>query len=306
MAILLVAALAGGCGGSEESDPADELFAYDQEQPLQPDVVPQPAIAGDDVKAVTYSGESERVPGLLAVPAGRRAAPCVVYMHGFGRTKEDALPLVAPLAELGAGVFAIDAPYHGARANTAKRDQIVRDPERLAAMLRQTVIDLRRGLDFLESRPECDPSRLGAIGFSMGALDGALLAGSDERVASTVLMSASTSWGTLFRWSGLISEDGRILDRPAYKKALRAIDPYRPERWVERIAPRPLLFINGTEDEVNPLPAARALQEAAGEGSTVFTYEGGHNPLDGPQTAAVGQEIADFLRRTLALGDTPG
>ena len=64
-------------------------------------------------------------------------------------------------------------------------------------MLRQTVVDVRRGLDLLSGRPECDPNRLGLIGFSFGALAGAMAAGSDTRVRSAALLSGGAGWATI-------------------------------------------------------------------------------------------------------------
>jgi hypothetical protein len=60
---------------------------------------------------------------LVAVPAAGtgtptapRAAPLVVFQHGLGRTKTDALAIVSALATAGFVTAAIDAPLHGDRA----------------------------------------------------------------------------------------------------------------------------------------------------------------------------------------------
>ena len=192
-----VAAPIAGCGGGGDEAGAG-LFDYDHQAPLDAQFAAQPTYAGDQVELGTYSGDHDRVPAFLAFPPGERSGPCVIYMHGLTRSKEDAAGLVGPLAGEDIGLLAIDAPYHGARSQgPAVLEHIVQDPPAMAAMVRQTTIDLRRGLDLLASRPECDPHRLGFIGFSFGALTGAMLAGSDTRVHSAVLLSGGADWATI-------------------------------------------------------------------------------------------------------------
>jgi dienelactone hydrolase len=49
---------------------------------------------------------------------------------------------------------------------------------------------MRRSIDFLVSKEEIDPSRLGYVGFSWGGSLGANFAAVERRVGSFVLMSA--------------------------------------------------------------------------------------------------------------------
>lgn len=62
---------------------------------------------------------TESVPFLLAVPAGAVPTggfPVVLFQHGIGRSKEDALAIADTLAAVGYATIAIDAPFHGGRA----------------------------------------------------------------------------------------------------------------------------------------------------------------------------------------------
>lgn len=294
-----VAAPIAGCGGGGGNAGAGQ-FNYDQGAPLDAQFAAQPAYAGDQVEVGTYTGDNDRVPAFLAFPPGERSGPCVIYMHGLGRSKEDAGNLVGPLAGLGIGLLAIDAPYHGARSQgTAALDRVLQQPPATAAMLRQTVIDLRRGLDLLAGRPECDPRRLGFIGFSFGALTGTMLAGSDTRVHSAVLLSGGAGWATVLSRAqpgfpaGEAPYDGGDLD---------ALDPYAVQDWVGRIAPRPVLIASGLHDEVFPRASEVAFRRAAGEGSVLFWWDGGHDPFAGPQGPAVLLRVLGFLRTTLVNG----
>jgi dienelactone hydrolase len=49
--------------------------------------------------------------------------------------------------------------------------------------------DLRRSIDYLESRPEIDPQKIAYAGFSFGALLGPILTATDDRVGACILQS---------------------------------------------------------------------------------------------------------------------
>jgi dienelactone hydrolase len=299
---LLAAVPIAGCGGGGSEHAGAGLFGYDQRAPLDPQFAAQPPYAGDHLEVGSYAGDHDRVPAFLAFPPGERSGPCVIYLHGLTRSKQDAAGLVGPLAGDGIGLLAIDEPHQGARSQgTVELEQILRQPPAVAAMLRQTVVDVRRGLDLLSSRPECDPRRLGLIGFSFGALTGAMVAGSDTRIRSAVLLSGGAGWATVLSRAQPDSPAG---EAPFNRSELSALDPYALQDWVGRIAPRPVLIGNGLQDEVLPLASRLAFRRAAGEGSELFWWDGGHDPFAGPQGPGVLQRILDFFRSTLVNGTT--
>ncbi len=254
-----------GCGGSADQSGAD-LFGYDQHAPLDPRFAAQPPYAGDQVELGSYAGDHGRVPAFLAFPPGERSGPCVIYLHGLTRSKEDAANLVGPLAGEGIGLSAIDEPYRGARSQGLPAlERVFQQPPAVASMLRQTVVDVRRGLDLLSGRPECDPNRLGLIGFSFGALTGAMAAGSDTRVRSAALLSGGAGWATILARAQ--SNDFSAGGAPYDRSELGALDPYALQDWVSRIAPRSVLIANGLHDEVFARPTQVAFREAAGRGA---------------------------------------
>jgi hypothetical protein len=53
----------------------------------------------------------------------------------------------------------------------------------------QAVVDLRRGIDLLISRPDVDPERLAYVGHSYGAQWGSILSAIDKRMKTSVLMA---------------------------------------------------------------------------------------------------------------------
>jgi dienelactone hydrolase len=297
IALLVVAAATAiaGCGGG--ADTGANAFGYNRRAPLDAQFAPQPPYAGDRIELGSYSGDRDRVPAFLAFPPGERAGPCVIYLHGLTRSKEDAAGLVGPLAEEGIGLLAIDEPYQGSRSQgTAALDSVLQRPPAVALMLRQTVVDALRGLDLLARRPECDSHRLGLIGFSFGALTGAMAAGSDARIRSTVLLSGGAGWATFLSRAQPNFPAG---EAPFDRDELGALDPFALQNWVGRIAPRSVLIANGIHDEVFPRPSQVAFRRAAGEGSVLFWWDGAHDPFSGPQGPAVLLRILGFLQTTL-------
>lgn len=307
--LIAVAALAGcGGGASAPRDPLERdartMFGYDSGRPLAARERRLPDAEGLSVTGVTYvGGEGQRVPAVLASPPGAQNQPCVVFMHGYLGSKEDAEPLARPMKRLGVSVFALDAAYQGARSSTEIR-RVIRDPVRLVALYRQTVVDMRRALDYLDTRQECDPERLGVVGLSFGGVAGLLTAAVDDRVRSTVAMSISGSFDGLLSSSDLLLSPAEAKDPAVVERARRTLAAIAPVRWAARVAPRPLLLVNGRADPLNPDDVVEPLVRAARRGSAAFVYEGGHNPFGGrSESRAVLERIERFERTTLLDAD---
>ena len=141
------------------------------------------------------------VPGLLAVPwEGDGPYPVVLLLHGLTADKthwlDDAFThggeVSRGLLSKGYAVLALDAQYHGDRA--IYNDFI--DPGemifqrkwgiRYSNMMIQTIVDYRRAIDYLESRPDIDAGRVGVLGYSMGGHMAFQLGALEPRVKAIV------------------------------------------------------------------------------------------------------------------------
>lgn len=250
--------------------------------------------------AFSYAADpANRVPGILiksATASGRR--PVVIYLHGTGGKKEDGIPFLTELAKAGFIAVAIDGRYHGARAKSAKRSADYQDA--ILAAFRgsgehpfffDTVGDVMRLVDYLETRDDVDPQRIGLIGISKGGIETYLTAAVDRRIAVAVPCIAvesfrwaaeNNSWqsriGTVQTAFDAAAKD-RGVERPGgefvhafYEKVAPGIDrEFDGPSMVPLIAPRPLLAINGEIDPRTPkggldlcLEATRAAYRAAG------------------------------------------
>jgi dienelactone hydrolase len=261
VAVALAAALvlpASGSGGSP--------FAYDASRPL--DLRVKGVVEKTPVRVLDVSYASPRggrIPGFLLEPPGGGRRPAVIYLHGDGGDRAELFPVAYALARRGAVTLAIDSPL----ARTP-RPQIPRGAAGLAATRRldeQTVIDLRRAVDVLRSRPDVDPARIGYVGFSAGARTGAVLAGAEHRISAVVLMSGGAT--PLSKYLAAAPKSLRAELR-------RQLGPVDPLRWIRQAAPSRLLLQDGRKDKVVPKSALLALAGAASRPKELRWYDAGH------------------------------
>ena len=71
------------------------------------------------------------------------------------------------------------------------------------------------------------------------------------------------------------------------------VSPLEPTKYVGRIAPRPVFFLNGTGDAAMPVACAQALHDAAGEPKTVTWLDLGH--VDIRSREFHGRVLEEFL-----------
>ena len=237
------------------------------------------------VRAFEYSSRGDRVPGrLLLPPAGEGPFPLVLLQHGARGAKDaDYMDVVAgPWARGGAAVASIDFPLHGERASAKARDMLLAglglegESTPAARTLvrefhRQAVLDLGRALDALDRMPDLDLRRCAYAGLSLGSIVGAAFLASDPRPRAAALALGGGGFG------------GTRID---------------PVGHVARFAPRPILFVNASQDETVPREASEALYAAAGHPKEILWFEGGHRTLPG----AAFKAMWGFLRRHLELG----
>jgi dienelactone hydrolase len=259
---------------------------------LTPEV--QDAPPSDGIVQVTFSYASDagnRVPGILlksASATGRR--PVVIALLGTGGTKESQLPFLTELAKAGFVAVAIDGRYHGARTKAGKGSA-----EYLDAILRafregkehpfffDTAWDVMRLIDYLETREDVDPKRIGIFGISKGGIEAYLAAAVDPRIAVVVpgigvqsfrwaidhdawqsrIGTVQSAFDAAAKESG-IEKPGAEFVRTFYARVAPGIDgQFDCPAMLPLISPRPLLVINGDSDARTPLPGVQACADAA-------------------------------------------
>jgi cephalosporin-C deacetylase-like acetyl esterase len=174
----------------QTSSPGDPgHFRYDSSVSLDVTQQSTKAQSGVTVEDITYRGANgDTVPAYLVVPQGTGKFAAVIWGHwlmpgrcqlqsrGISKRGNHARPKRSHLA---AHRLAAASSGYKSAANPV--------------LVTQQVIDLRRGLDLLLSRPDVDASRIAYVGHSWNAGNGAILDAVDKRFAAFVFMSGPQS-----------------------------------------------------------------------------------------------------------------
>jgi hypothetical protein len=141
-----------------------------------------------------------------------------------------------------------------------------------AERYRSSVVDMRRLVDWAETRPEIDSSRIAFVGFSMSALVTATLLGNDSRIAAAVLMMGAANYHDIFATchdrAGEVREHamtafGWSLER--YREFFRDLfGPADPTRFAGHYDPDKILMIDAMFDDCMPESSRAALWEVTG------------------------------------------
>jgi len=277
-------------------------------------------------------GAVERVPALIlsqthADPKPHRR-PAVILLHGTGGNKEGMRPWLYDLANRGFFAIAIDGRYHGNRAGGAKgadayNAAIVRawrskpgEPQE-HPFYYDTCWDVMRTIDFLQTRHDVDPDRIGLLGISKGGIETWLTGAVDDRVkvAIPAIGVQSFRWGldhdryharaaTIGAASRAAADDlghdkvDAEVCRALWDKLIPGItDRFDGPSMLRLFAGRPLLILNGETDPNCPIEgaelafdAARKAYAAAGdeEKLKILVAKGsGHTVTDEQHKAAV-------------------
>jgi len=175
-----------------------QFYEYDATVPLDVVSAGTRAFPTFTREKIVFTGiQRSRVPGYLALPAQRTGrVPVVILIDGVTGTKDrwfvqdnwpHGLLVTRALIDAGMAVLALDARYHGERAaeNDYRTPQFsARPPDR--DMMVQSIIEHRRAMDVLATRPEIDTGRIGVLGLSMGGIMTFALTSLDPRVKAAV------------------------------------------------------------------------------------------------------------------------
>ncbi|RLE99337.1 MAG: hypothetical protein DRJ57_02460 [Thermoprotei archaeon] len=286
---LSLAGLLTGAILSVAGKPGDELvkyYEYDSSEPLNPEIAKVREEDSFTIYKVYYdSVNNVRVPALLIVPKiGKPPYPCIVFLHGYGGSKEDAILLARVAAPRGYAIFSIDAAYHGERSVPGK-ELYSKDLEDSRRGIIQTVIDLRRGVDLLETLDFIDGDRIGYAGGSMGGIIGAIFVGVEPRIKAAVIVVGGGNM-TLMLQKSMHPAIPPIREyiakiKMSWSEVEELLRPVEPLNFIRRFSPRPIQFHCGRYDRIVPAEAQRQLVEKAGEPKEVYWYDTGHNvPLE--------------------------
>ena len=252
----------------------------------------------------------EPVPAYLARPKGLcHQAQAIVFNHSHGggydigkkefvegRSYLYQVPYAKALTDEGYVALCIDHWCFGERRHATEMDTFKAMLWQGRVLWGMMVYDSVRALDWLATRGDVDPARIGALGMSMGSSMAQWLAALDERVRATVDINCLTEWHTLLAEKGLKGH-GIYYYVPSLLKHFTTAD------MNALVAPRAHLALAGRKDELTPQNGLdvvdRELKQVYADAGhperwKLLRYDVAHQ-----ETAEGRQEVLAFLRANL-------
>ncbi|MFA5335395.1 MAG: BamA/TamA family outer membrane protein [Candidatus Omnitrophota bacterium] len=198
-------------------------------------------------------------------PKGREKYPVIIFLsHIAGGIPEIEGEFCRSLASGGIGVLLVQTAYQKNYSFGRKwlAENLKENGEdAIVQLFRQIVIEARRGIDWVETRPRADRQKIGAMGISLGGIAVPVLAGVDDRVKSMVILLGGGGMGDII-WNGFATrlfkerlEEEGIRSAEELDKKVRLIDPLT---FADRIKGRPVMMINANFD--TSIPHANTLK----------------------------------------------
>jgi alpha-beta hydrolase superfamily lysophospholipase len=233
--------------------------------------------------------ENFHMAAYLRVPLSVDRPPIVVIISGLESTKEEARTMEDGLLRRGLATFTFDGPGQG---ESWFQGGLIVEFERATSAV----------IDYLETLPQVDASRVGVFGPSMGGYLAPRSAACDDRI------KACTFAGGMYNRSRVLN---RLDDPFEFARISHIWKVYDKQKLVElhrqctleglaRKIRCPLLVIHGTKDFVPVEQARRIYDEASGAKEWVLLEGGNHVCNNMPFRYR--PLIGDFLARHLGGG----
>jgi dipeptidyl aminopeptidase/acylaminoacyl peptidase len=255
-----------------------------------------PSEYGADFEALSFvSGDGVDLKGWLVKPPRREPRmPAVIICHGVGANKSDFTDLAVSLSRRGYLVLTFDFRAHG--ESGGRRTSLGYHEQK----------DAKAALDYLLSRSDVAPDRIGIFGFSLGGAVAILAAAETKRFAAVAADSAFTSLRDQAREA--ITGFYHLPAFPFLHFAVfgyelyfqTKVDRISPISAVDKIAPAPLLIIAGEGDRLIPADNGRKLYQAAREPKELWIISGAeHGGTIAAAGGEYGKRVGEFFDRNL-------
>lgn len=255
-----------------------------------------------DIERVEVPYEAQSLPAWFVKGRGQGPRPTVVLFDGMDNAKEMSVIFAGlDLAKRGINVLAIDGPGQS-------------EPLRLRNIPSRHDYEAAGtpAYDFLAARPEVDPKRVAAMGYSFGGYHAPRICAFDKRYAACVCFGAM-HWNIYDFVKGHAPTDPRqtsgstfqwrwVVGAPDVATALEWSKKFTLEGVADKVT-CPILILHGENDRVVPVAEAKRLYERVGSKNKtlrIFTEaEGGaeHCQVDNRQLGV--DVIGDWLLKNM-------
>ncbi len=267
-------------GASFDPGSIEDFYTYDDRLPLEPSVTMLDSNEWYQHYDVQYQSEGDTVYAHYFVPVLPRSAgnPVVIGLHGmFSGSDQQFWAAAQFVAKRGIAGFTPSMPYHHRRSKGVQlfsgQKFILDSPQAIRGNIRRAVIDVRRAVDWLSRRPEINPHAVSIAGASLGGIVASLSYKVEPRLRTGVFVMAGSGVSGIAENSEhpLVAafrevSKARLLDPKDFVEALRPVDPIN----VPDLYPRPVLMINGTNDNIMPPSESVRLRRSLGQAKQVW------------------------------------
>lgn len=243
-------------------------------------------------KTITLTTSDDLKLAAWIIPSSNRAA--VIVVHGYKDDRAAMLPEAAILARHGYGVIMADLRAHGQSQGET------------ITFGKYEVRDLEAQYQYLLTRSDVDPGKIGLLGNSMGATIAILYAAQNPAIKATLADSAFAS---------LQDSIGKGVESLAHLPAF----PFAPliEFFAEQethsqaseisavahiheISPRAVFLLQGGQDDIIPTDSGQRLYDAAGDPKALwFDARVGHTGFRRDQPAEYERRVIAFFDKYL-------
>ncbi|OGO20553.1 MAG: hypothetical protein A2Z14_02415 [Chloroflexi bacterium RBG_16_48_8] len=218
------------------------------------------------VEKIKIPFEGTNILGLFSTPRGGGPFPVLIVLPGLDSTKETRHQRKGPYLRRGLAVLSLEGPGQGEVSQWLK----IRPDYEVAASAT---------IDYLETRPDVDPTRIGIFGMSMGGYYAPRSAAFEPRIKACVGNCGAYNYAECF-----IVDSRPIVSREAFlhysgckteEEAFEFAQQISLEGVAERIT-CPLLILHGKLDPLVPWEQGkRIVDEASSVDKRFVLYEDG-------------------------------
>ncbi len=256
-------------------------FDYDRAQPFDHSMERLASKPHAELFGGSFPGpRGGRINYVLVVPnKGKPPYAGVIFQHGGGQSMSNYISEAIVLARAGAVSIIPDAPARGEGKNSDIRAMKLEASRDYWA---EIVISQRRVLDFLLTRRDVDPRRIGYAGHSYGGIAGAVLAGIEKRIATFILIGLVASSARHMEENGLDfwRQYRSSLSPEDLRRTLELVSQVDPERFLPQ-ATAPILFQCARFDSEDLIRECGIAHKLAGSSTKPLRwYDVDHNFVD--------------------------
>jgi pimeloyl-ACP methyl ester carboxylesterase len=217
---------------------------------------------------IAFSGHT--IAGILRKPSSPNP-PVLLMAPGLDSTKEELHAYEEPFLARGIAVLAIDGPGQG---EAEYEIPICGDYERAASAV----------VDWLETRRDLNPHRIGIWGVSLGGYYAPRAAAYEKRIRACIALSGPFEWDRI--WDALpelTRETFRVRSHAADETEARANARKLTMKEAAARITCPIFIVTGRQDRLVPASHAEQLAKAvSGPVELLIVEDGGHNANNRP------------------------